>query len=81
MKVLSVLIFFLYLYWKPVVRKGDWRQKHTELIKAIRQARDVTVAIKAGGPLPTFQPSAIPSGKIRMSFFLYKCKRVIIQKI
>ncbi|CAF3681666.1 unnamed protein product [Rotaria sp. Silwood1] len=41
--------------------KGNWRQKHAQLIQSIREARTVTRAIKEGGPLPAFRPSEIPS--------------------
>lgn len=51
-----------------VAKKNNWREKHTEFIKAIRQARDVTEAIQNGGPLPTFKPSAVPSDYVQCQF-------------
>lgn len=60
-----------YLIIKPQDEKpprSNWRQKHNELIKAIKQAREVTVAMKTGAPLPAFQPSAIPSDYVQCNF-------------
>jgi hypothetical protein len=48
--------------------KSNWRQKHNELLKAIKQAREVTVAMKTGAPLPVFQPSAIPSDYVQCNY-------------
>ncbi|CAF1213080.1 unnamed protein product [Adineta steineri] len=42
-------------------RKPNWREKHNQLIKSIREARHVTRAMKEGGPLPAFRPSEVPS--------------------
>ncbi|CAF1118098.1 unnamed protein product [Rotaria sordida] len=41
--------------------KTNWRQKHTQLIQSVREARAVTRAMKQGGPLPAFRPSEVPS--------------------
>ncbi|UJR14793.1 hypothetical protein I4U23_001781 [Adineta vaga] len=42
-------------------RKPNWREKHQQLIRSIREARSVTRAMKEGGPLPAFRPSEVPS--------------------
>jgi hypothetical protein len=44
------------------VPQSNWREKHNEFIKSVRQARNVDQAIKTGAPLPKFEPSAVPSG-------------------
>ncbi|XP_019600004.2 zinc finger C2HC domain-containing protein 1B [Rhinolophus sinicus] len=42
----------------PPVRKANWRQQHEDFINAIRSAKQCTLAIKEGQPLP---PPPAPS--------------------
>lgn len=48
---------------KPEVAppQSNWREKHNEFIRNVRNARVVTEAIKTGGPVPKFEASAVPS--------------------
>ena len=39
-------------------KTGDWRKKHEEFVSTIRAAREVTRALKTGGPLPPPPPPA-----------------------
>lgn len=47
---------------------SNWREKHNEFIKNVRQARVVTEAIKTGGPVPKFEASAVPSDYVNCSY-------------
>eukprot|EP00163_Fabomonas_tropica_P012404 TRINITY_DN23694_c0_g1_i1.p1 TRINITY_DN23694_c0_g1~~TRINITY_DN23694_c0_g1_i1.p1 ORF type:complete len:455 (-),score=81.32 TRINITY_DN23694_c0_g1_i1:133-1497(-) len=38
--------------------KTNWRAKHAEFQKAMKAAREVGKALKTGGPLPEYEPSA-----------------------
>ena len=44
-------------------RPSNWREKHNDFIKTVRNARVVTEAIKTGAPVPKFEASKVPSGK------------------
>ena len=39
-------------------KTGNWRQKHEEFVTTFRAAREVTRALKTGGPLPPPPPPA-----------------------
>ncbi|XP_070112592.1 zinc finger C2HC domain-containing protein 1B isoform X2 [Equus przewalskii] len=41
------------------VRKSDWRQQHEDFINALRSAKQCTLAIKEGRPLPPPPPPSI----------------------
>ncbi|XP_004609122.1 zinc finger C2HC domain-containing protein 1B [Sorex araneus] len=43
----------------PPVKKSNWRQQHEDFINAIRSAKQCTLAIKEGRPLPPPPPSSI----------------------
>ncbi|XP_054424941.1 zinc finger C2HC domain-containing protein 1B [Pteronotus mesoamericanus] len=43
----------------PPVRKANWRQQHEDFINAIRSAKQCTLAIKEGRPLPPPPPPSI----------------------
>lgn len=42
--------------------KSNWREQHNQFLRTVRQARNVSEAIKTGAPIPKFEPSAVPSG-------------------
>ncbi|CAF0801162.1 unnamed protein product [Didymodactylos carnosus] len=43
-------------------KKGNWRELHHQLVRTIREARNVTHAIETGAPMPKTTPSSVPSG-------------------
>uniref|UniRef100_A0A5F8G9P6 Zinc finger C2HC-type containing 1B n=1 Tax=Monodelphis domestica TaxID=13616 RepID=A0A5F8G9P6_MONDO len=43
----------------PTVKKSNWRQQHEDFINAIRSAKQCTIAIKEGRPLPPPPPPSI----------------------
>nr|XP_020828155.1 zinc finger C2HC domain-containing protein 1B isoform X2 [Phascolarctos cinereus] len=43
----------------PPVKKSNWRQQHEDFINAIRSAKQCTLAIKEGRPLPPPPPPTI----------------------
>nr|XP_040139358.1 zinc finger C2HC domain-containing protein 1B isoform X3 [Ictidomys tridecemlineatus] len=45
------------------VRKSNWRQQHEDFINAIRSAKQCTLAIKEGRPLPPPPPPSINPGQ------------------
>lgn len=47
---------------------SNWREKHNEFIKTVRNARVVTEAIKTGAPIPKYEASAVPSDYVNCSF-------------
>lgn len=47
---------------------SNWREKHNEFIKNVRNARIVTEAIKIGAPVPKFEASAVPSDYVNCQF-------------
>lgn len=47
---------------------SNWREKHNQFIKNVRNARVVTEAIKTGAPVPKFEASAVPSDYVNCSF-------------
>lgn len=44
------------------MRKSNWRQQHEDFITAIRSAKQCTLAIKEGRPLPPPSPPSINLG-------------------
>lgn len=47
---------------------SNWREKHDQFIKNVRNARVVTEAIKTGAPVPKFEASAVPSDYVNCGF-------------
>ncbi|XP_036105328.1 zinc finger C2HC domain-containing protein 1B isoform X2 [Molossus molossus] len=50
------------------VRKANWRQQHEDFINAIRSAKQCTIAIKEGQPLPPPPPPSINPDYIQCQF-------------
>jgi len=57
------LFFFRTQNFKQDKPHSNWREQHKEFLRTVRNARNVSEAIKTGAPLPKFEPSAVPSGK------------------
>jgi len=53
---------------KTEAPSSNWREKHNEFIKTVRNARVVSEAIKTGAPLPKFEASAVPSDYVNCQF-------------
>jgi len=47
---------------------SNWREKHNEFIKNIRQARNISEAIKTGAPIPKYEPNAVPSDYVNCPY-------------
>lgn len=45
------------------IKKNNWRQKHQELVSAIRDARKFQSSLKRGGRLPPPPAAAVNAGK------------------
>jgi hypothetical protein len=46
----------------------NWREGHNELVRTIRQARQVTQAIETGAPIPKQVPAQVPTGYVQCEF-------------
>ena len=74
-----LIVFFLNSKFKQEKPHSNWREQHKEFLRTVRNARNVSEAIKTGAPLPKFEPSAVPSGKKYFTsklFFFFKLKNV-----
>lgn len=47
---------------------SNWREKHEQFIRNVRNARHVTEAIRTGAPVPKFEPNAVPSDYVNCQF-------------
>lgn len=48
--------------------KNNWREDHNQLVRTIREARQVTRAIETGAPLPKPTVSHVPTDYIQCEF-------------
>lgn len=47
---------------------SNWREKHEQFVRTVRNARHVTEAIRTGAPLPKFEASAVPSDYVNCPY-------------
>ena len=65
-----MLLWFCFLQVQPV-RKSNWRQQHEDFINTIRSAKQFTLAIKEGRPLPPPTPPTSNPGVWSMGLHFY----------
>ncbi|CAF0852775.1 unnamed protein product [Brachionus calyciflorus] len=53
---------------EAIKQTSNWREKHNDFIRSIRNAKGVTEAIRTGAPLPKFEPSAVPSDYVNCQY-------------
>ncbi|CAF1118407.1 unnamed protein product [Rotaria sp. Silwood1] len=49
-------------------KTSNWREDHNELVRTIREARQVTRAIETGAPIPKQTPSQVPTDYIQCEY-------------
>lgn len=49
-------------------KQSNWREKHNDFIRSVRNARNITLAEKEGRPIPKFEPSAVPSDYVNCPY-------------
>ncbi|XP_021511447.1 zinc finger C2HC domain-containing protein 1B [Meriones unguiculatus] len=62
------------------VRKSNWRQQHNEFINAIRLAKECTLAIKEGRPLPPPPPPTINPDYIQCPYCMRRFNETAAQR-
>ncbi|CAF2514653.1 unnamed protein product [Rotaria sp. Silwood2] len=49
-------------------KTSNWREDHNELVRTIREARQVTRAVETGAPIPKQTPSQVPTDYIQCEY-------------
>ncbi|XP_007638879.3 zinc finger C2HC domain-containing protein 1B [Cricetulus griseus] len=62
------------------VRKSNWRQQHEDFINAIRSAKQCTLAIKEGRPLPPPPPPTINPDYIQCPYCMRRFNETAAQR-
>ncbi|XP_058524330.1 zinc finger C2HC domain-containing protein 1B [Ochotona princeps] len=62
------------------VRKSNWRQQHEDFINAIRSAKQCTIAIKEGQPLPPPPPPSINPDYIQCPYCMRRFNETAAQR-